>query len=67
MACRNCGLQWTMTMHRLAQAAPKWNWSPLLGDDAAVEGPKYLAKLAAIRPETRGRAKGAAVDPARRS
>jgi hypothetical protein len=55
LACRRCGLQWSMTMHQLAKAAPRWDWSPLLGDDAAERGPACLANLAANVPETRGR------------
>jgi hypothetical protein len=53
LAYRRGGLQWTMTLHQMAKAAPRWEWHPLLGDDAAEEGPKYLAELAL--PETRGR------------
>src|SRR5262245_44493730 len=53
LACLRCGLHWTMTLHQMAKAAPRWDWHPLLGDNAPEEGPKYLA--AEAMPETRGR------------
>ena len=57
VSCCRCGLHWTMTMHQLAKAAPRWDWHPLLGDDALEQGPAYLTALAAEVPERRGRAR----------
>jgi hypothetical protein len=59
LACLTCGLQWTMTLHQLAKAAPRWRrWHTFLRDDVAEQRPKYLADLAAQVPETRGRKLG---------
>jgi transcription elongation factor Elf1 len=55
LVCKRCGLHWTMTLHQLAKAAQHWDWHPLLGEEAASEGPKYLAELAAELPQRRGR------------
>jgi len=57
MRCRDCGLQWTMTIHLLARAAQQWaeeaKGSPVEGHTAALA--RYLAGWADALGERRGR------------